>query len=163
MNNQIIKLIIDKSRTYKKQKGDTLIPQLSPCYWGTVKNIIDNNGIKLNVLICTFEEEEVEIGSEVEVRIVGAIRIVNNNEDDVKIIGVLNEFNYSQIKSIDDIKRIDKEWKRNLLNEVICFLENYWCVTGKIDYQKFNINNDFIFEKSDWAWNEYKRLNSKSK
>ncbi|MGL4252224.1 MAG: inorganic diphosphatase [Metamycoplasmataceae bacterium] len=160
MNNKIIKLIIDKSRTYKKERDDTFIPDLSPCYSGGIKNILETEN-KLNILICTFDEEEIEIGSEVEVRIVGAIRLVNNKEEDMKIISVPNKFHYGQIRTLKDIKRIDQEWNRNLWNEVIDFLENYWNLAGKIDFQKFNINKDFIIENADWAWNQYNKLHIK--
>ncbi|MGL5732984.1 MAG: inorganic diphosphatase, partial [Metamycoplasmataceae bacterium] len=97
-----------------------------------------------------------EIGAEVEVRIVGAIKIINNNKEDTKVIAVLNQFNYGQIRTLDDIKRIDQEWNKNLWNEVIEFLENYWSLNGTIDFKKFNINNDFVYEDVDWTWDKYK-------
>ncbi|WP_427902878.1 inorganic diphosphatase [Metamycoplasma alkalescens] len=112
-----------------------------PANYGYISEALDWDGDELDVLI--YSPEKFMPGSVVEVRIIGAMKMIDSGETDTKLIGVhADDYRLDHIKSLNDL---DKMW----LHSVELFFKNYKFFKGP------NVTNVTGFEDIAWAQKEY--------
>ncbi|ENY54157.1 Inorganic pyrophosphatase [Metamycoplasma alkalescens 14918] len=112
-----------------------------PANYGYISEALDWDGDELDVLI--YSHEKFMPGSVVEVRIIGAMKMIDSGETDTKLIGVhADDYRLDHIKSLNDL---DKMW----LHSVELFFKNYKFFKGP------NVTNVTGFEDIAWAQKEY--------
>ncbi|ENY68683.1 Inorganic pyrophosphatase [Metamycoplasma auris 15026] len=112
-----------------------------PANYGYISEALDWDGDELDVLV--YSPEEFMPGSVVEVRIIGAMKMIDSGETDTKLIGVhADDYRLDHIKSLEDI---DKMW----LHSVKIFFQNYKYFKGP------NVTEVTGFEGIEWAQKEY--------
>lgn len=112
-----------------------------PANYGFVENALDWDGDELDVLV--YSSEKFIPCVEVEARIVGAMKMVDDGETDTKLIAVHNnDYRLDHLQTLDDLP---KEW----INSVYTFFTTYknWKFVG--------ITKVPGFENAEWAWKEY--------
>ena len=113
-----------------------------PCNYGFVKEALDWDGDELDVLI--YSKNKFLPGSKLNVRIVGAMKMIDDGEIDTKLIGVhSDDYTLSKINNIQDI---NKKW----LKKVEKFFSTYK------NWKRKGITIISGFENKTWAINEYK-------
>lgn len=134
--NSNIKYEID---TVSKQiKVDRILygSQSYPQNYGFFENTLDYDGDPLDVLV--ISDQPFIPGCIVPVRIIGGLEMIDNNEEDTKLIGVINcDPRYSEYKNILDL---DNHRKLEIKN----FFETYKILQNK----KVEIGNFFDVEKA---------------
>ena len=152
--NKVIKAIVEIplnsnikyefDRETRKIKVDRILREgfFYPANYGFFENALDWDGDELDVLI--YSQEQFLPGIEVEVKIVGAMKMIDEGETDTKLIGVHNnDYRLSEINTLEDLPA---EW----LEQVKTFFSTYknWKKgpgTTKVPG----------FENAAWAWEEY--------
>jgi len=111
-----------------------------PQNYGFIKNALDWDGDELDVVL--FADQEFQPGVVVPTRIVGAMDMIDGNETDTKLIGVIDcDPRYDHIEDLKDIPN-------HLLKEIQDFFENYKNLQNK----KVIING---FKDKKWAIEVY--------
>ena len=88
-----------------------------PQNYGFFRETLDWDGDPLDVLV--FSDQPFLPGTEVPIKIIGAVKMIDGGETDTKILGVIDvDPRYTNINSIDDIQP-------HLLGEIKDFFENY--------------------------------------
>ena len=110
--------------------------------YGFIETALDWDGDELDVLV--YSEDHFMPGVELEVRIVGAMKMIDEGETDTKLIGV--HHNDYRLENINTLNDLPQEW----LNQVQEFFSTYknWKKgpgTTKVPG----------FENANWAWEEY--------
>ena len=131
-------------RETKKIKVDRILRAgfRYPANYGFIETALDWDGDELDVLI--YSSETFMPGVVVEVRIVGAMKMIDEGETDTKLIGVHhNDYRLTEINTLADLP---PAW----LEEVKTFFSTYknWKKgpgTTKVPG----------FEDATWAWTEY--------
>ncbi|MCC3160976.1 MAG: inorganic diphosphatase [Mollicutes bacterium PWAP] len=111
-----------------------------PANYGFIPKTIDWDGDELDVLV--FNEEKFVTGTYAKVRIVGAMKMIDDGETDTKLIAVHAD-DYRQ-KNISDISQIPKEW----LEKVKIFFSTYK------NWKHEGITSVSGFENEKYALNE---------
>lgn len=113
-----------------------------PANYGFIETALDWDGDELDVLV--YSPEKFAPGVEVEARIIGAMRMIDDGETDTKLIAVHNDdYRLDYINTLDDV---DQHW----LKEVETFFKTYK------NWKREGITKVPGFENVDWAWAEYK-------
>ncbi|MGL5617630.1 MAG: inorganic diphosphatase [Metamycoplasmataceae bacterium] len=154
MENKIIKVIIEipsnsnikyeYNRETQKIHVDRILREgfFFPTNYGFIETALDWDGDELDVLV--YSSEKFFPGVEVETRIIGAMRMIDDGETDTKLIAVHNDdYRLDHINTLDDI---DQNW----LMKVETFFKTYK------NWKREGITKVPGFENADWAWNEYK-------
>lgn len=88
-----------------------------PLNYGYFENTLDWDGDPLDVLV--FADQSFIPGSELPIRIIGAMKMIDGGETDTKILGVIDvDPRYKNVKSLKDIEQ-------HKLDEIKDFFENY--------------------------------------
>ena len=131
-------------RETKKIKVDRILRDgfKYPANYGFIETALDWDGDELDVLV--YSEDHFMSGVELEVRIVGAMKMIDEGETDTKLIGV--HHNDYRLENINTLNDLPQEW----LNQVQEFFSTYknWKKgpgTTKVPG----------FENANWAWEEY--------
>ncbi len=130
-------------RETKKIKVDRILRDgfKYPSNYGFVSEALDWDGDELDVLI--YSDDIFVPGVEVEVRIIGAMRMIDDGETDTKLIGVHhNDYRLENINSLNDIP---KKW----LDEIETFFSTYK------NWKRVGITKVPGFENKEWALKEY--------
>ena len=133
---------------YDRKKGKIVVDRILrdgftyPANYGYIEEALDWDGDELDVLL--FSQETFLPGVELQVRIIGAMKMIDTGETDTKLIAV-----HADDYRMDDIKTIDhlpKKW----LNKVETFFTTYknWKMAGMTSVDGF--------ENKAWANKEYK-------
>ncbi len=113
-----------------------------PANYGFVSEALDWDGDELDVLV--YSNETFQAGVQLEARIIGAMKMIDDGETDTKLIAVhANDYRLEDIKSMDDLP---KEWLKN----VEVFFSTYK------NWKRPNITSISGFEGKEWAEEEYK-------
>ena len=111
-----------------------------PLNYGFFENTLDWDGDPLDALV--LADQEFFPTSRVQVRVIGAMKMIDGGETDTKLITVIDDDpRYDYIKSMDDVSP-------HLLKEVQDFFENYKNLQNK----KVQIIG---FEGEEYAKNEF--------
>lgn len=130
-------------RATKKIKVDRILRDnfKYPSNYGFIPEALDWDGDELDVLI--YSNEIFVPGVELDVRIVGAMRMIDDGETDTKLIAVHNDdYRLDNINSLNDLP---KEW----LNEIETFFSTYK------NWKRVGITKVPGFEDVEWAIKEY--------
>ena len=124
MSTKIIKVIIEIpkesnikyefDRETRKMKVDRILRDgfVYPANYGFIEDALDWDGDELDVLVYT--SEKFVPGVEVNARIVGAMKMIDDGETDTKLIAVHHDdYRLSDIQKLEDLPK-------NWLEEVIC-------------------------------------------
>lgn len=153
MSSKVVKAIIEipqKSnikyeydRETHKMKVDRILRDgfSYPANYGFIENALDWDGDELDILV--YSPENFVPGVELEARIVGAMKMIDDGETDTKLIAVHN--NDYRLDSIQTLKDLPQEW----LKEVETFFSTYK------NWKRPGITKVPGFENADWAWEEY--------
>ena len=88
-----------------------------PQNYGFFEKTLDWDGDPLDVLV--FSDHNFIPGSEVPIRVIGAVKMIDGGETDTKILGVIDvDPRFSNINNLEDISP-------HLLKEIQDFFENY--------------------------------------
>lgn len=130
-------------RETKKIKVDRILRDgfRYPANYGFIENALDWDGDELDMLV--YSNEEFVPGVELSVRIIGAMKMIDDGETDTKLIGVHND-DY-RLDGINTLNDLPKEW----LDELKTFFSTYK------NWKREGITKVPGFENADWAWNEY--------
>ena len=139
--NSAIKYEYDRST--KKIKVDRILRDgfKYPTNYGFIPEALDWDGDELDVLV--YSDEIFVPGVELDVRIIGAMKMIDDGETDTKLIAVHNDdYRLNEINSLDDLP---KKW----LKEIEKFFSTYknWKHPG--------ITKVPGFEDANWAIEEY--------
>ncbi len=111
-----------------------------PQNYGFIKEALDWDGDELDVVL--FADQEFQPGVVVPTRIVGAMDMIDGNETDTKLIGIIDcDPRYNHIETLNDIPE-------HLLKEIQDFFENY----KNLQKKKVVING---FKDKEWAIEVY--------
>lgn len=112
-----------------------------PCNYGFIEKTLDWDGDELDVLL--YSTETFIPGVELDVKIIGAMKMIDDGETDTKIIAIHSgDYRLESIKTIDDLP---KEWIKSLET----FFSTYK------NWKKPGITKVPGFENATWAINEY--------
>lgn len=113
-----------------------------PCNYGYIAEALDWDGDELDVLV--YSSETFLPNTSLNVRIIGAMKMIDSGETDTKLIGVhADDYRLDHIKSLKDV---DQMWLQLVKN----FFSTYKNFKGE------NITKVSGFEDIKWAENEYK-------
>ena len=112
-----------------------------PANYGYIKEALDWDGDELDVLV--YSSESFLPGTSLDVRIIGAMKMIDSGETDTKLIGVHAD-DY-RLDNINSLKDVDKMWLQNVKN----FFTTYKNFKGE------GITKVTGFEDINWAENEY--------
>ncbi|WP_027121005.1 inorganic diphosphatase [Mycoplasma leonicaptivi] len=132
------------NRKTKELEVDRILREdfVYPCNYGFVQEALDWDGDELDVLI--YSQEKFQPGSVLNVRILGAMKMIDDGETDTKLVGVhADDYRLDQIKELSDLPR-------PFLNTVSTFFSTYK------NWKRPNITKVSGFENLEWALNEYK-------
>ncbi len=149
--NVIIEIPKGSNIKYELENGKLKVDRILygsmvyPLNYGFFENTLDWDGDPLDALI--ISDQSFIPSSEVPIRILGAMKMIDGGETDTKIIGVIDvDPRYDNIKTMDDVNH-------NVLNEIKDFFENYK-----------NLQNKEViiegFENLEYAKNEIKETSS---
>lgn len=145
--NVIIEISKGSNIKYEIENGKIKVDRILygsmtyPLNYGFFEKTLDWDGDPLDVLV--LADQEFMPGVEVPIRIIGAVKMIDNGETDTKILGVIDvDPRYSHINKLKDINK-------NTLNEIKDFFENYKNLQNKT----VKING---FEDSEYAIKELK-------
>ncbi|WP_027334351.1 inorganic diphosphatase [Mycoplasma elephantis] len=113
-----------------------------PATYGFLPNSLDWDGDELDVLV--YSEHDFLPGTYLNVRIIGAMRMIDSGETDTKLIGVHDD-DYT-LDKINKLSDLPKEW----LEKVRYFFSHYKDWKGK------DLTKVPGFEDEKWAQNEIK-------
>ncbi len=139
--NSAIKYEYDRST--KKIKVDRILRDgfKYPTNYGFIPEALDWDGDELDVLV--YSDEIFVPGVELDVRIIGAMKMIDDGETDTKLIAVHNDdYRLDKINSLDDLP---KKW----LKEVEKFFSTYK------NWKRPDITKVPGFENVEWAIKEY--------
>ena len=109
-----------------------------PANYGYIKEALDWDGDELDVLV--YSSESFLPGTSLDVRIIGAMKMIDSGETDTKLIGVhADDYRLDNINSLKDvgITKVtgfeDINWAENEYNECCHLMEKY----GQMDKNKF--------------------------
>lgn len=112
-----------------------------PSNYGFIEKALDWDGDELDVLI--YSDEKFVPGVEVEARIIGAMKMIDDGETDTKLIAVHhNDYRLDKYQTLYDLP---KEW----LDSVYSFFTTYK------NWKREGITKVPGFENVEWAWREY--------
>ena len=153
MSTKIIKVIIEIpkesnikyefDRETRKMKVDRILRDgfVYPANYGFIEDALDWDGDELDVLVYT--SEKFVPGVEVNARIVGAMKMIDDGETDTKLIAVHHDdYRLSDIQKLEDLPK-------NWLEEVKTFFFFF------LNWKREGITKVAGFESSEWAWKEY--------
>lgn len=130
-------------RETRKMKVDRILRDgfRYPANYGFIENALDWDGDELDVLVYT--DEQFVPGVEVEARIVGAMKMIDDGETDTKLIAVHNnDYRLDHINSLTDLPE-------DFLSSIHTFFSTYK------NWKREGITKVPGFENVDWAWHEY--------
>ncbi|MDK2819633.1 MAG: inorganic diphosphatase, partial [Mycoplasmataceae bacterium] len=93
--------------------------------------------------VLVYSQEKFLPGVQLNARIVGAMRMIDDGETDTKLIAVHND-DY-RLDHINSLEELDKDW----LEETEFFFKTYK------NWKREGITKVPGFENADWAWKEY--------
>ncbi len=132
---------------YNRAKGKIVVDRILrdgftyPANYGFVPEALDWDGDELDVLV--YSDEVFQAGVEVNAKIIGAMKMIDDGETDTKLIAVhADDYRVSKINSIDDLP---KEW----LDKVQTFFSTYK------NWKREGITTVSGFENQEWAKSEY--------
>ena len=97
-----------------------------PLDYGFIPQTRSEDGDHLDVLV--IGSDPTVVGSLVEVRPIGVLRMIDSGESDFKILGVQKANpRFDTIKDIADVEA----WQPHLLKEIVHFMEHYKDLQGK--------------------------------
>lgn len=153
MSQKVINVIIEipngsnikyeYDRDTKKMRVDRILRQgfVYPANYGFIEDALDWDGDELDVLV--YSTESFVPGVQLEARIVGAMKMIDDGETDTKLIAVHhNDYRLDNINSLEDLP---KGWLEN----VKTFFSTYK------NWKREGITKVPGFENVDWAWQEY--------
>ena len=153
MSQKVINVIIEipngsnikyeYDRDTKKMRVDRILRQgfVYPTNYGFIEDALDWDGDELDVLVYT--SEKFVPGVEVNARIVGAMKMIDDGETDTKLIAVHHDdYRLSDIQKLEDLPK-------NWLEEVKTFFSTYK------NWKREGITKVPGFESIEWAWKEY--------
>lgn len=112
-----------------------------PANYGFIAEALDWDGDELDVLV--YSQEEFIPGVQLQARIVGAMRMIDDGETDTKLIAVHNDdYRLDNINSLEDLP---ETW----IKEVHTFFSTYK------NWKREGITKVPGFENAEWAWKEY--------
>ena len=112
-----------------------------PSHYGCIENTLDWDGDELDVLI--YSKQQFIPNVLLEVKIVGAMKMIDDKETDTKLIGVhANEHEVENIQSLSDLPK-------QFLDDIKNFFSNYK------NWKRPNITKVLGFEDQKWAEQEY--------
>lgn len=130
-------------RETRKMKVDRILRDgfVYPSNYGFIEEALDWDGDELDVLVYT--NEKFVPGVEVNARIVGAMKMIDDGETDTKLIAVHHDdYRLSEIQKLEDLP---KTW----LEKVETFFSTYK------NWKREGITKVPGFESIEWAWKEY--------
>ncbi|NQX83467.1 MAG: inorganic diphosphatase [Mycoplasmataceae bacterium] len=143
--NAIIEISKGSNIKYEIENGKIKVDRILfgsmtyPLNYGFFENTLDWDGDPLDVLV--LSDHKFLPGTEVPIRIIGAVKMIDGGETDTKILGVIDvDPRYSHINKLEDVNE-------HILKEIKDFFENYKNLQNK----KVKING---FEKIKYAINE---------
>lgn len=128
VNNELIAIVeIAKNSRLKyeinKETGRLFLDRVVsgacvyPHNYGYIEETLDGDGDALDVVIVS--QETLTPGTEVPVRILGALRMMDGGERDTKLIGVVSvDSRYASLKTFEDLPT-------GIANEIVDFFNNY--------------------------------------
>ncbi|WP_025755484.1 inorganic diphosphatase [Mycoplasmopsis cricetuli] len=113
-----------------------------PANYGFIPNALDWDGDELDVLV--YSEETFAVGTSLQARIIGAMKMVDDGETDTKLIAVhADDYRLENIKKLNDLPL-------PFLDTVKTFFSTYK------NWKKPGITSVDGFEDVNWALEEYK-------
>ncbi len=153
MAEKIIKVIIEIpkdsnikyefDRETRKMKVDRILRDgfIYPSNYGFIEEALDWDGDELDVLV--YSSEKFVPGVEVNARIVGAMKMIDDGETDTKLIAVHHDdYRLNNIQKLEDLPK-------NWLEKVETFFSTYK------NWKREGITKVPGFESIEWAWKEY--------
>ncbi len=133
---------------YDRKKGKIVVDRILrdnfryPANYGYIEEALDWDGDELDVLV--YSDESFQSGVELEARIIGAMKMIDDGETDTKLIAVhADDYRLANIQKLEDLP---KEW----LEQVRNFFTTYK------NWKKPGITSVSGFEGIEWALEEYK-------
>ncbi|MCP4336939.1 MAG: inorganic diphosphatase [Mycoplasma sp.] len=133
---------------YDRSKGKIVVDRILrdgfkyPANYGFVSEALDWDGDELDVLV--YSDETFQAGVELEARIIGAMKMIDDGETDTKLIAIhADDYRLNDIKSMEDLP---KEW----LDSLKTFFSTYK------NWKREGITSVSGFEGKEWAEKEYK-------
>ncbi len=112
-----------------------------PANYGFVSEALDWDGDELDVLV--YSDETFQAGVQLEARIVGAMKMIDDGETDTKLIAIhADDYRLEKIQKLEDLP---KAW----LESVQKFFSTYK------NWKREGITSVAGFEGKDWAEEEY--------
>lgn len=88
-----------------------------PCAYGYILDTLDYDGDELDVLI--YALEPITNGVRIRLRIIGALKMIDEGETDTKLIGVhADDYRLTDINTIDDLPE-------DISQQIVDFFSNY--------------------------------------
>ncbi|UUD36529.1 inorganic diphosphatase [Mycoplasmopsis citelli] len=112
-----------------------------PANYGFIPNALDWDGDELDVLV--YSDEQFAVGSKLKVRIIGAMKMIDDGETDTKLIGV-----HADDYRLDHIQEL-KDLPLPFLDTVKTFFSTYK------NWKRPGITSVEGFENTQWALAEY--------
>lgn len=131
-------------RETKKIKVDRILRDgfKYPANYGFIETALDWDGDELDVLV--YSPEVFMPGVELEIKIIGAMRMIDEGETDTKLIGVhQDDYRLSEINGLNDLPQ---DWLDGV-KEFFSTYKNWKKGPGTTKVPGF--------EDADWAWKEY--------
>ena len=112
-----------------------------PANYGYLEEALDWDGDELDVLV--YSSEIFMPNVQIQARIIGAMKMIDDGETDTKIIVVHdNDYRLNDVQSLNDVP---EEW----LQKVKTFFTTYK------NWKRPGITSVSGFEDASWAWKEY--------
>ena len=150
MDNIRVKIEIPKDSNikyeYNRKSGSIEVDRILrdgfkyPANYGFIPNTLDWDGDELDVIL--YSNERFFTGVDLNARIVGAMKMIDDGETDTKLIAVHNDdYRLDNIQSLEDLPK-------EFLDSIKTFFSTYK------NWKKVGITKVSGFEDKNWAKNE---------